>query len=227
MEASPASNPPLVLTHAGDGGAVHYSRLAPHLLGQRDVYALEAGTGNQPAAPPPSVESLAEECVAALPEPLRSGPVHLGGWSFGGVVALEIARRLAREGVPPWVLLLDTWSPVALRQVGLLPPERPGSTAPAGAGGGGQRSLLPAPWAAMARYRPAGYAGSVMLIRAQDDPHGRRADDDLGWGRIVEGQLLTAFVPGTHGDILDPGQVARTGRTAADLLSRADRDQTT
>jgi amino acid adenylation domain-containing protein len=45
-----------------------------------------------------SIESLAERYVHALKVTEPHGPYHLGGWSFGGVVALEMARQMTKGG---------------------------------------------------------------------------------------------------------------------------------
>ncbi len=69
--------------------------------------------------------------VRALPvEP----PYQLAGWSFGGVVALELARRLHDGGVAVTpVHLIDTWLP------------RPRRAAPAAASLGGSASSVARP----------------------------------------------------------------------------------
>jgi pyochelin synthetase len=45
-----------------------------------------------------SVEVLAEYAVQALKEQQPEGPYHLAGWSFGGILAYEIASQLIRQG---------------------------------------------------------------------------------------------------------------------------------
>jgi thioesterase domain-containing protein len=50
-----------------------------------------------------------DEILAGCPD----GPLHLGGWSAGGVIAVEVARRLRERGRPVGlVALLDTSVPV-------------------------------------------------------------------------------------------------------------------
>ena len=71
---------PLVLVHPGGGTVLPYAVLARWLGNERDVYAIEAPDGLREF----TVESLARRYLPDLPE----GPLLLGGWSFGGLVAL-------------------------------------------------------------------------------------------------------------------------------------------
>jgi thioesterase domain-containing protein/ketosteroid isomerase-like protein len=45
-----------------------------------------------------SIEKMAAHYVDALREAQSKGPYLLGGWSFGGVIAIEMARQLKRNG---------------------------------------------------------------------------------------------------------------------------------
>jgi thioesterase domain-containing protein len=57
-----------------------------------------------------SIESMAAHYVEELLEAVPNGPYHLGGWCFGGSVALEMARQLRRRGAPVGaVLLMETF----------------------------------------------------------------------------------------------------------------------
>jgi thioesterase domain-containing protein len=59
----------------------------------------------------PSLESIAAEHVALIRSYHCSGPCLLAGYSFGGVLAYEVAQQLQRVGVAvEAVLLLDTWA---------------------------------------------------------------------------------------------------------------------
>ena len=55
------------------------------------------------------MEEMAAEYVAAVREIQPQGPYLLGGWSAGGLVALEMAQQLLAQGEPIHMLaLLDT-----------------------------------------------------------------------------------------------------------------------
>lgn len=56
---------------------------------------------------PATVEHLASKCVADMQRVWPKGPYYLGGYSFGGIVAFEMAKQLvaAGESVPLLVML--------------------------------------------------------------------------------------------------------------------------
>ena len=101
--------PPLFLVHSAGGHVACYRGLAVHLAPDQPVYALQPQGVDDGAAPLRTVEALAERYRAAIRRFRPAGPYRVGGWSFGGVVAWEIARRLAEEGAEVDLLaLLDT-----------------------------------------------------------------------------------------------------------------------
>src|SRR5690606_28646350 len=91
--------PPLFAVHGGDGGILFYGELAQRLGEDRPFYAFEAPalTASSPI-PEESVEETAAQYLAELKKVQASGPFHLCGYSFGGVVAYEMARQLSAEG---------------------------------------------------------------------------------------------------------------------------------
>ncbi len=100
---------PLFLVHPVGGSVFAYHALARHLDAGRPVYALQAPGLEGEAEPLTSVDAMAERYLAALREARPEGPYLLGGWSFGGLVAWEMARRLRAEGEEvPLVTLIDS-----------------------------------------------------------------------------------------------------------------------
>ncbi|WP_222183765.1 non-ribosomal peptide synthetase [Geminicoccus harenae] len=89
--------PPLFCIHPAGGIAWCYGGLARALGGSRPVFGLQAD-GLDPVAPlPASLDEMAETYLARI-RPIRpDGPIHLLGWSVGGIVAQAIAARLGAE----------------------------------------------------------------------------------------------------------------------------------
>lgn len=83
-----------------------FARLAALLGAQHPIYGVSIGpviaaiTGDQPvsAFSAYSIEEVARWCVAAVRRVQPVGPYQLGGFSFGGRVALEAAQQLRAAG---------------------------------------------------------------------------------------------------------------------------------
>ncbi|MET7755323.1 amino acid adenylation domain-containing protein, partial [Streptomyces sp. NPDC005389] len=84
---------PLVFVHPVGGDVLCYAELAELLGHDQPFYALQL-----PDTELPSVEDMAAHYVSALREALPEGPYRVGGWSMGGVIALEMAAQLTAAG---------------------------------------------------------------------------------------------------------------------------------
>lgn len=105
------SGPPLFCVHPGSGLGGAYAGLLRHLGPSRPVHALQArGLSAPTEAAPASVEEMAADYVRRIRTVRPSGPYHLLGWSFGGLVAHAMATRLQSEGEGVGVLaVLDAY----------------------------------------------------------------------------------------------------------------------
>jgi thioesterase domain-containing protein len=70
--------------------------------------------------------------------------------------------------------------------------------------------------AAVYAYRPCGYDGRVMVVRARARPLRGPFDPDLGWKRMVPGAVSVVPVPGSHETFLREPYV----RTVAEEIRR-------
>jgi len=106
------SRPALFGVHGIGGGVLCYRDLAAHLGAEQPFYGLQApALAGQPAEYL-TVEQMAELYVRAIREVQPTGPYHLLGLSFGGLIALEMAQQLARAGERVALLgLLDSTGP--------------------------------------------------------------------------------------------------------------------
>jgi amino acid adenylation domain-containing protein len=107
---------PTFWVHPIGGSAVPYLALARALGPEQPVFAFQAPAlqGGQPLT---RVEEMATAYLARLRE--TTGPPYLvGGWSFGGLVAFEMACKLQDDGADvPFLALLDTPHPDAAQPV--------------------------------------------------------------------------------------------------------------
>jgi acetoacetyl-CoA synthetase len=112
---------PLFLVHSLYGDVLSIRPLALALETQRSVYGLQA-RGLDPGEEPHSrVEAMADSYVGAIRSVQPAGPYTLAGHSLGGLVALEMARRLVALGEEiEWLGLVDSY----LHHGTLTAPER-------------------------------------------------------------------------------------------------------
>ncbi|HEX2081070.1 MAG TPA: amino acid adenylation domain-containing protein [Longimicrobium sp.] len=104
--------PPLFLVHAGGGHVACYALLAGLLAPDQPLYALQARGLDDGLEPLEGVEAMAAYYVEGMRRAQPRGPYRIGGWSYGGMVAFEMARRLHAAGERVELLaLLDTARP--------------------------------------------------------------------------------------------------------------------
>jgi len=106
---------PLFCIHGGDGGVLFYRALAELMPRDCPLHAIESLdlSSNTPITPA-SVEETAAAYVKNLLSVHPGGPFRLAGYSFGGVVAHEMACILEEQGHEVEFLgLFDTHNPVA------------------------------------------------------------------------------------------------------------------
>ena len=101
---------PLFLVHAGGGYVFFYRALAARLAPDYPVYGIRAETSADRLGRPfhacHSVVELARRYVADMKAIQPTGPYFIGGASFGGVVAFEMARHLRSQGDEVGAVLL-------------------------------------------------------------------------------------------------------------------------
>ncbi len=106
------SAPALFLVHAVFGDTYFFRHLAGALAPGRPVYGLRATGMEAGEAPLTRIEAMAERYLESVLWVQPQGPYHLVGSSMGGVIAYEMARRLAASGRRVGLLgLLDTGEP--------------------------------------------------------------------------------------------------------------------
>ncbi|WP_329298201.1 amino acid adenylation domain-containing protein [Streptomyces sp. NBC_00659] len=87
-----------------------YSPLAGIASPEHSVYALQARGLDGKDALPDSIQEMAADYVRQIRAVQESGPYHLMGWSFGGVVAHEMSVQLRAQGEQVEILaLLDSY----------------------------------------------------------------------------------------------------------------------
>ena len=113
---SGGSRTPFFSVHPIGGSILCYMELARSLDAGRPFYGLEAALQENDDSET-TIETIAATYIDAMRSAQSEGPYLLGGWSFGGVVAFEMARQLTQQGDKVRaVVLLDTWAPSPKRR---------------------------------------------------------------------------------------------------------------
>ena len=109
---SEGSGVPLFLIHGGDGGVMFYHNLVTKLTKiDCPVYAIESPSLNQRDANVPDFHTMVSNYLGMIRSRQPEGPYRIGGYSFGGLVAFEIASRLTAEGAQVKLVIFDTANP--------------------------------------------------------------------------------------------------------------------
>ncbi|MFD9287309.1 type I polyketide synthase [Streptomyces sp. NPDC060030] len=185
---------PLFLVADATGTALPYRNLAAllaPLVADRPVLGLEDPGGPRTR----TIPAIAADHVTALLRTQPEGPYTLGGWSFGAVVAHEMAYRLVRLGNRVDLLVcLDGFVPDTAGLPVAFAPEflRAGLRSQAEAllgigpvarrlrGGAALRKQFVANQATLLRYRPRPVACPAVLFKAASGP----AEADRLRGRL-------------------------------------------
>jgi amino acid adenylation domain-containing protein len=227
------SKPPFFCIHGINGGVIRFHDLSRHLGTDQPFYALQA-QGLDPRYP---CHTRTEDMAALYLEEIRKiqshGPYLLGGYSFGGAIAFEIAQQLASQGQNDvLVVLFDT----------NFPERKSASKSPTAALLTMCRSsarvrlnyvsrIITAPkrslqrWLHVARlpravkkvrkaclqaereYKPQPFPGRVILYRSDHKPLGQLRDPRAGWSECVTRGLESYEIAGNHENILLEPQV--------------------
>ena len=110
-----AHGTPLFLLHEFSGRDVYFPTLAQHIGGEFPIYGLPGVTLGQPQLR--TLECMAQRMVGIIRAVQPHGPYRLAGWSFGGVLAHEVAQQLLGLDEPvEFIGMLDSYAPNPLAQ---------------------------------------------------------------------------------------------------------------
>ncbi|MEM6794701.1 MAG: thioesterase domain-containing protein [Acidobacteriota bacterium] len=201
------SYPPLFLVAPIFGSAFPYHQLALHLDREQPLYGLQSPALHGAEAPE-TVPEMAASYVRTIRRLQPVGPYYLGGYSFGGWAAFEIARQLRAAGqkiaflgmlgtsAPPSVaaplmaqgleFMSDLWASHAKTQRDTGLDERQRMAFSQAAGTLLQQSAA-ANTLAAARYVPRPFEGGMTLFLTADTSS--PTDRTLGWWTLCTREI--------------------------------------
>ncbi|NMZ50952.1 amino acid adenylation domain-containing protein [Pseudomonas poae] len=107
---SSGTQPPLFLVHEFSGMDVYFPALGQHLAGDYPIYGLPGLALGESHLN--TMEGLAARMVGLIREIQPHGPYRVAGWSFGGVLAYEVAMQLlGLDETVAFLGLIDSFVP--------------------------------------------------------------------------------------------------------------------
>ncbi|MFJ8495446.1 non-ribosomal peptide synthase/polyketide synthase [Streptomyces sp. NPDC094038] len=221
---------PLFCVHPLGGVGWAYRVLPRHLDGQYPVYGLQAAGFDQPAPLPSAIAEMAAGYLTRLREVQPSGPYRLLGWSFGGLVAQEMAVQLQDAGeAVELLMLLDTFP----RDLTVAQPTEAevlaGVQVPdemRAAFTDKQLAHLKAVFLnnsrIAGRHTPRVFQGDVVFCAATELEEGESRRLPMLWDPYVTGRIEVHDVVATHNTLLAERPAAAVGRLLADTLGALD-----
>jgi acyl-coenzyme A synthetase/AMP-(fatty) acid ligase/thioesterase domain-containing protein len=220
------SRPPLFIVAGGGGLGVAFMQLARRLDDDQPVWAFQARAMEKRGIPDWSVRALAKRNLATLLRLQPHGSYHLAGHSFGGLVALEMAHRLRRDGREVALLIeLDAFPPdpgIHERTPGPLKERLREAAAVALTGIKGEPGVDHS-WRFQRqsevmhrRYRCEPWPGETLVVIADTAEREQRGR----WGPHLSGPWRTVDVEGDHLSMLREPYVGSTAAVVQEALDR-------
>ena len=239
------TKPPFFCVHGIGGTVLRFRDLARLFGSDQPFYGLQAQGLDGKLPFHTRVEDMAAHYIKELQIVQSRGPYYLGGYSFGGMVALEMAHQLkARGHGVGLVILLDTFagelkSTRSLLSTYLSLPLDQQWMHLSRKTKAFRRSLrrrvammrLPATlkdvravcYAAGRTYKPKSYDGPVVLFRASEKSLSS-TNEESAW-KYLAPQIEIYEVTGHHGNIVDEPQVRLLADELKARLETAFREQ--
>jgi amino acid adenylation domain-containing protein len=242
---------PLFLVAGGVGGEnelIVYAGLARYLDPRRPFFGLRARGIDELLDPHDSVGEMAAEYIREIRRVQPEGPYTISGSCISGVVALEMAQQLRRDGQKVRTLLLidsfmPRWSRLIRNELANYWRDRLGPDIERAQSQGlvqfardwRRRRFNPSPDERIAlrqirimrtyltrltAYRPQSYPGRIVLLRAAQT----NAEEAIRWRSIATGAFEMREIPGDHVSHLR--EYAKETATAIEQCLEAD-DPTT
>lgn len=236
---SEGPNIPLFLIHPAAGLALPYLPLASYFR-QQPIYGIRNPKFGQFEDVFTSVEEMASNYIQQIQTIQPEGPYQLGGWSFGGIIALEMAQQLIAQGHSiKLVLLIDSYyadpdyfktetAPASeslqtlMQTYGVSLDSEEGKAI---AFEVNHTSQL------LAKYHPHSYDGRVVLLKAKEGTDTRflntkqkkvqealAADRLNGWKKFLP-QIESIVVEGEHDLLFSPAYIAGVASQIQHALS--------
>ncbi|MFI7504207.1 alpha/beta fold hydrolase, partial [Streptomyces sp. NPDC049687] len=205
------TRPPLFCVHPVGGESWHYQALSHQLPVEQPVYGFQAHGLIHSDGAPSSLEEMATSYLDRILETDPDGPYHLLGWSFGGLVAFEIATQLQALGRPVGSLILLDSCPLTA-----MPAPDDDALRPVLSASG----VTPQNIALALGWTPGQYDGDVLFLSAALSRSRTVGPLHHIWRKHVTGRITAHDMACRHDDMLSPPHPTEMAKHIADHLAR-------
>lgn len=204
--ATEAARRPLFLVAGGGGLGLGFVPVVRRLPADQPVYAFHSYGLERKAVPDWSVRAIAKRNLRELRRIQAHGPYRLGGHSFGGLIALEMAHQLRSAGEEVEILLVLDSFPPSPSLIPDAPADRTLFRKVRDVAGLAVTGLVPTPglgqfWRFHEQsrilskwYRTTPYGGRAVVFVADSEERDARAS----WGPHLCGEWTRLLTPGDH-----------------------------
>ncbi|WP_059359013.1 non-ribosomal peptide synthetase [Parachlamydia acanthamoebae] len=213
------SDSALVLIHPGGGLSYAYSLLSSKIqLENIDIFAINNPYFGKDAHFQ-SIEEMAQEYVNILKQKLTTRRIYLGGWSFGGNVAFEMARHMQRESFFQIenVFLFDSYNHTHVMDVSQFRTKevilknidsflKAKSINLESKYADDLKNEMLRNSMLSRKFYPKSYEGSVTLFKARSDEIAQEDFPFNGW-EVVSEKLKVEHLSSCHSQLFDPENV--------------------
>ncbi len=250
------SKTPLFCIHPVGGNVLCYNNLIPYLSPDQPVYGLQAQGLDGTEEAIDDIKIMARNYLREIQTVQPHGPYILAGYSFGGVVAYEIAQQLQKAGEEVTALIFFDVIYPQLFRTGVPPIAQRLAIHASNLAkintaqkltyfnyrvgkkvtiiqeklhnyfdrilGKQDLTVIPIPEylkkleatnnQSVRRYAPNFYHGRVIQFQTIERPADVYPSPSLGWQEVVKNPVeIVRGIPGHHGTMLEPPQVAILG----------------
>lgn len=215
------SQAPFFCIHGVGGNVLGFHDLGRHLAPTHPFYGLQARGLDGKHDNPVSIEEMAAHYLGEIRTVQPKGPYLLGGFSFGGLVAYEMARQLqAQDEQVALLALFDTYpgklekatssllrglrspSPQLVTQLARSVRRRTRLLWRRVTWPRHLREVFQTNSRALNRYALQPYSGNATLFRASEQSLRSGDDPYAAWFQLVKGGVEIQEIPGSHNGIL-------------------------
>jgi thioesterase domain-containing protein/aryl carrier-like protein len=221
---------PFFFVHPAGGSSWCYTALAEFVPGSHPLYGLQARGQDDASLRAGLVGEMAVDYVKQIRSLQETGPYHLAGWSFGGLVAHEIGVQLQAAGEQvAELILLDAypaggWRSQDVPDLDQILDKIRREADPIRAGISHEQlmnlaSLRQNNISIALAHEPSIFSGDcVLIVAAESNPVNESAA--ARWKPYVSGQIQLASVACCHDDIIQPHMAGPTWAEVERLLTQ-------